>query len=358
MGIETGIGWTNHTANFWMGCQRVSPGCEHCYAETLVTNRMGLKVWGPASTTERKRTASAWKDVPRWDRAARREGVRRKLFVSSLADIFEDHPQVAPWRAEALALLERCTNLDVQLLTKRPENIMRMVPEHWRGAWPAHVWIGTTVEDQRRAEDRIPHLLAVPARVRFLSCEPLLEAVDLPRLDIFSNDRWPKSLAGEPATYYDALRGEGLRPSWTGVSIETRGPAISWVIVGGESGPSARPFDLAWARSIVAQCREAGVPCFVKQVGARPVDSSRAAVHQPCIHQGRPAIRSQVYRADAPEVAQARADIALGTLRLSAPQVEHPLCLHSHFRYADKAGADPAEWPAELRVQQFPGVDR
>lgn len=112
---------------------------------------------------------------------------------------------------------------------------------------------------------------------------------------------------------------------------------------------------IVWARSIVAQCAEAGVACFVKQIGARPVDSARAAVHQPCIHEGRPAIRSTVYRADAPEVAQARADGALGTMRLAAPQVEHPLYLRSHFRYADKAGANPSEWPADLRVQQFPG---
>ena len=179
MGRETGIAWCDHTANFWMGCQRVSPGCEHCYAEALVTKRMRLPVWGPPSTTERKRTLSAWRDVPAWDRAAKRDGVRRRLFVSSLADIFEEHPQVAPWRAEALALLERCTSLDVLLLTKRPQNIRAMVPPAWLDAWPAHVWIGTTVEDQKRAEDRIPELLRVPARVRFLSCEPLLEEVDL-----------------------------------------------------------------------------------------------------------------------------------------------------------------------------------
>lgn len=285
MGESTGIAWTDHTANFWMGCQRVSPGCEHCYAEALVTNRMGLKVWGPASTTERKRTASAWKDVPRWDRAARRDGVRRKLFASSLADIFEDHPQVAPWRAEALALLGQCTNLDVQLLTKRPENILAMVPEHWRAAWPAHVWIGTTVEDQRRAEERIPHLLRVPARVRFLSCEPLLEGVDIAEwiepqshcgrciesLSGIVNDPCPACGIGDLITtwgYAQAERwqtGERYADTEQGERDRTEGCGISWVIAGCESGPGARPMDNGWARSLRDQCAEAAVPFFLKQ---------------------------------------------------------------------------------------------
>lgn len=299
MGEATGIAWTDHTANFWMGCQRVSPGCEHCYAETLVTNRMGLKVWGPASTTERKRTVSAWKDVPRWDRGARRDGVRRKLFVSSLADIFEDHPQVAPWRAEALALLERCTNLDVQLLTKRPENIMRMVPGHWRAAWPAHVWIGTTVEDQRRASERIQHLLGVPAAVRFLSCEPLIEGIDIAR-------RLVPHLACDCC---GAVREGHTLCAECGFDGSFGQRGIQWVIVGGESGPGARPFDVAWALGLIERCREAGVAVFVKQLGANPFDS-----------------------------------IGYTTTRDTA------LDLRS------RAGADPAEWPDGLRVQEFPEV--
>lgn len=312
MGSETGIAWTDHTANFWMGCQRVSPGCEHCYAETLVTNRMGLKVWGPASTTERKRTASAWKDVPRWDRAARRDGVRRKLFVSSLADIFEDHPQVATWRAEALALLERCANLDVQLLTKRPENILAMVPEAWRKAWPAHVWIGTTVEDQRRAEERIPHLLAVPAAVRFLSCEPLLEAVDLDPPTCPTCGGHDAEVGEDGAVFCCEHCDEMAFNVWLDPCASATQPGINWVIVGGESGPSARPFDLAWARSIVAQCREAGVPVFCKQLGAHAVGA---------------------WGADPPPAV--RGDPMRWTLR-------------------DRAGVDPSEWPADLRVQEFP----
>ncbi len=274
MGQETGIAWTNHTANFWWGCQRVSPGCEKCYAEVLATTRRKLKVWGPPSTTERLRMKGIWHDVPKWNAAAARDGVRRRMFVSSMADVFEDHPQVAPWRAEALALIEKCTALDVQLLTKRPENIMSMVPAHWRTAWPSHVWVGTTVEDQRRAEQRIPHLLRVPARVRFLSCEPMLEAVDLSPFLV------------------DDLHRMGRAPRME----------VDWVIVGGESGHNARPFDLAWARAIAVQCADAGVACVVQQMGDAPLDYG------------------------------------------------------ARVRFTAHHGADPSEWPPELRVQEFPQV--
>ena len=312
MSKTTHIGWTDHTANFWWGCQRVSPGCEHCYAEELATTRRKLKVWGPPKTTERLRMKGVWSDVPKWNREAIRDGVRRRMFVSSMADVFEDHPQVAPWRSEALALLETCTSLDVQLLTKRPENIRGMVPAHWLESWPAHVWVGTTVEDQKRAEERIPHLLRVPARVRFLSCEPLLEAIDI---ESHLNVR-----------------------------------DVDWVIVGGESGSDARPFDIAWARSIISQCRDASVPVFMKQLGARPVDSARAEVHQPCVVDGRRMLRSTIYSTDAPEVAQARVDARDERLVFARPQVSHPY----HVRVGDRAGADPSQWLSELRVQEFP----
>lgn len=326
MSKSTAIGWTDHTANFWMGCQRVSPGCEHCYAETLVTGRMGFKVWGPASTTERKRAKGVWSDVPKWDAAARREGVRRRVFVSSLADIFEDHPQVAPWRADALALLERCTNLDVQLLTKRPQNILRMVPPSWRTAWPAHVWIGTTVEDQRRAEERIPHLLSVPAAVRFLSCEPLIEPVDLDPPTCPTCGGHDAEIGEDGAVFCREHCDEMAFNAWLDACASARQRGISWVIVGGESGPGARPFNLAWARSIVAQCAEARVPVFVKQIGARAVESVEV-----CPAGGGCGLD----------------ECALGCHYTRAETQRYPT--------RDRAGAAPAEWPADLRVQQFPG---
>lgn len=306
MGARSAIAWTDDTANFWAGCMKVSPGCANCYAEALVTTRMQLPVWGPPATTPRQRLKSAWVDVPRWNRAAARDGLRRKVFVSSLADVFEDHPDVTRWRAEALALLERCTSLDVQLLTKRPENVLTMVPPHWRESWPAHIWVGTTVEDQARAEQRVPHLLEIPAPVRFLSVEPLLERVDLTHVATQRH-------AGAPPA---EIVINGLLGFCGATSSEDTPAArgIQWVIVGGESGPHARRFDLGWAREIVAQCREAGVAVFVKQLGAR-------AVEEP----DRPRDAPLPFRA---------------------------------LRLRDRAGADPAEWPDDLRVQQFPGVSR
>lgn len=322
MGETTGIGWTDHTASPWWGCLKVSPGCEHCYAETLAVTRRKLPAWGPPSTTERKRTKGAWKDVLRWNRATKKDGVRRRMFVSSLSDIFEAHPMVAPWRAEALDLLAQCDGLDVQLLTKRPENIRAMVPAAWLESWPAHVWVGTTAEDQRRANERIPHLLRVPAAVRFLSCEPLLEAVDLTRL--------PAELL-----LMDALRGDRFS-STGGGKFYARGEAIiSWAIVGGESGPGARPFDLAWARSIVRQCDDAGVPVFVKQMGDNPVDSALVDIYGP---DGK---RRYTRPADHYDVAEARATRGYDVL-------PHALKFKAHH------AADPSEWPADLQRQEFP----
>lgn len=304
MGENTKIGWCDHTHNEWVGCLKVSPACASCYAEfstpTRVLRAKGLEVWGPAKTTVRHRTSAANRRKPfQWDRAAKAEGVRRRVFCSSLSDVFEDHPMLDAWRADLWRTIEACDGLDWQLLTKRPENIMRMVPAHWRAAWPKHVWVGTTVEDQQRAKERIPHLRRVPAAVRFLSVEPLLERVDLaPWLFVDGEDDWCGCERGARAIIGDGFH----RCAACGVTEPAEWGALSWIIVGGESGPGARPFDLAWARSIVAQCREAGLPVFVKQIGDNPI--------------------------------------------LSPGPITWPSTV--------RAGTDPAEWPEDLRVQQFP----
>lgn len=233
MAENSAIEWTTHTSNFWWGCFKVSDGCKNCYAETWA-NRWGKSIWGPPSTTKREYKKAAWRDVPKWDKQARAAGVRHRVFVQSMADFFEDHPQVIQWRRDAMALMSQCTNLDFQVLTKRPENIGRMMPLEWCIKWPDHIWAGTSVENQATADERIPHLLEVPARVRFLSMEPLLGPVNLD-LAFYSGSLWP-------------------------------GNGIQWVIVGGESGPGKRPMNLAWARSIRDQCKAAGVPFFMKQI--------------------------------------------------------------------------------------------
>ncbi len=255
MGETTGISWTDHTFNPWWGCMKVSPGCTNCYALTL-SKRYGRDIWGPASTTERMRTKGPWKDILKWDKATKRDGVRRKVFCASMSDFFEEHWQLDEWRDEAIDILSQLEWLDVQLLTKRPENILSMVPVAWRQNWPAHIWIGTSVENQETADKRIPELLKVPAAIRFLSCEPLLSEIDLGK--------------ASPCGYYcdPGVDGYGHHDHafWTPGIV----PAIHWAIVGGESGHHARPMQLDWAQSIVDQCQAAGVAVWVKQLGGHP----------------------------------------------------------------------------------------
>lgn len=239
---KTTIEWTDYTWNGWWGCQKVSPGCQHCYAETF-SKRVGRNIWGPAATTERWRTKGPWRDVLKWDRKAAAEGVRRKAFCQSMSDFFEDHPQLVPWRVEACDILQSLRWLDIQLLTKRIENVLRMVPPSWLDNWPPHIWIGTSVENQATADERIPHLMKIPAKVRFLSCEPLLGPVDL------WSARYPNPNGGFT----------GAVTNWPG--------GVQWVIVGGESGHHARPMHPRWARSLLDQCQEAEIPFFFKQWG-------------------------------------------------------------------------------------------
>jgi protein gp37 len=228
MAAETIIAWTDHTINFWMGCQKVSPGCASCYAETLTRNRMGLALWGPAQTTRRQWVKSAEANVRAWDRAARAAGRSARVFCMSLGDFFEDHPDANRWRPMAWELIRHCDALDWQILTKRPERIAECLPSDWGLGW-AHVWLGTSIEDARLAH-RADALREVPAVVRFISYEPALgplaEALDL-----------------------------------TG---------ISWVIYGGESGPGYRPEGTTadpkcWARDMRDACAAAGVAYFHKQ---------------------------------------------------------------------------------------------
>lgn len=282
MGAGTKIEWTDYTLNPWWGCARVSPGCERCYAETFA-KRVGHgkrlpAIWG--AKAERKIASEAvWREPLRWNREAAQAGVRRRVFCASMADVFEDRPDLVAPRARLWRLIFETPSLDWLLLTKRPENAARLwanARAHWNGwdrfeyesagpVWPVNVWLGTTCEDKRRADERLPHLLAVPAAVRFVSYEPALEAVDFAR--------WlPK-----PCPRCGRATDENDCDQCAGMGLVDLGPSLSWIIVGGESGPGARPFDLAWARSTIAQCKAAGVPAFCKQLGAKPhVDGAGA----------------------------------------------------------------------------------
>ena len=231
---NTKIEWAHDTLNWWWGCAKVSPACEHCYAEMMCKLfGQGRAVWG--ATGKRWIRENAVRDAHKILRLAE-TGERRRVFVNSMSDTFEEHPGLTEARIDALGFMAAYSAVNWLLLTKRPENVRRMVPTAWLDDWPAHVWIGTTVEDQKRADERIPVLLSIPAKVRFLSCEPLLGPVTI------------NSIGG------DVLESE-------------LNEGVDWIICGGESGAGARPMHLDWARSLRDQCQAGGVPFFFKQWG-------------------------------------------------------------------------------------------
>ncbi len=251
MGTLTAISWTDHTFNPWWGCQRVSPGCEHCYAEAFA-KRTGNDVWGKAAP-RRFFGDKHWAEPLKWNRRAEAEGRQHRVFCASMADVFEDRDDLHDERQRLFELIERTPSLTWQLLTKRPENAARLSPWGF-DSWPVNVWLGTTVEDQRRANERIPHLDAIAAEVRFLSCEPLLGGVSL-----FDAGAFRFRHGSEGYRDFDGHWVDGWAEGWEN--------AVEWVIVGGESGPKFRPMPLPCARSLRDQCQMAGVPFFFKQVG-------------------------------------------------------------------------------------------
>jgi protein gp37 len=261
------IEWTDHTFNPWEGCQNVSPGCDHCYAETRNARFGGGQAvnWGPGAP--RRRTSPAnWRKPLAWNAAHdeffAQHGRRQRVFCASLADVF-DNAAPSSWRADLCDLIAATPNLDWLLLTKRIGNVRSMVPCDWKtlGGWPANVWLGATIVNQAEADRDIPKLLVIPARVRFLSMEPLLGPVDLRNVEV------PKE--------HDQLRQPWDYQGYKFNALQEhdddrfhQAPAIiDWIIVGGESGPSARPMHPDWARSLRDQCAAAGVPFLFKQWG-------------------------------------------------------------------------------------------
>lgn len=246
MVANTEIEWADDTFNPWIGCTKVSPACDNCYAERLNLRFSQGENWGAHAL--RKRTSGAyWRKPIMWNRQASASGRRRKVFCASLADVFDNKsPEGA--RADLWRLIKETPLLDWLLLTKRPQNIKKMLPDDWENGY-SNVWLGTTVENQEEADRRVPALLSVPASVHFLSCEPLLAHVDLTRINF------------EDTVIIDALDGTaGVPvPHAKGVS------KIDWVITGGESGPGFRPADTEWYRSLRDQCAAANVPFFFKQ---------------------------------------------------------------------------------------------
>ena len=258
MGEDTKIAWTDHTFNPWWGCQRVSPGCEHCYAEGFA-KRVGYSgkrpdqgppratlplLWGPGSA-HRFFGEKHWKAPLEWAKKATAEGRIARVFCASMADVFEDRRDLDEWRTRLWFLIEDTAHaLNWQLLTKRPENMERLAPVRWADEWPDNVWAGCTAEDQMYYERRWPTLARVPAAVRFISHEPALGPLRVTEaLDHHDNPCFP-----------------------------------DWVITGGESGPRARPYDVDWAHALIHET-PVDTAVFVKQLGASPQANGAPMTH-------------------------------------------------------------------------------
>lgn len=261
MSENTKIEWADHTFNPWEGCQKVGPGCDNCYAETRNARFAGGVAvnWGP-SAPRRRTSESNWKLPLKWNKQAAAEGRRFRVFCASLADVFDS--AVDPmWRVDLLRLIAETPHLDWLLLTKRIGNAAVMLEtafravhagrEGWADNVLPNVWIGATVVNQAEADRDVRKLLATPASVRFLSIEPMLGSVNLKETRI----------SGQGHHEFDPIITANVLRPWR------ERPGVDWVIVGGESGPNARPMSPDWARSLRDQCASAGVPFLFKQWG-------------------------------------------------------------------------------------------
>lgn len=275
MSENTAIQWADHSWNPWTGCHKVSSGCKFCYMM-----RDKEKYGKNGDRVARSKTVF---DAPlKWKDAAR-------VFSCSWSDWFIE--EADQWRSEAWEIIKKCPHLTFMILTKRPDRIKDHLPADWGGGYP-NVWLGVSVENQKAAEVRIPLLMKVPAAVRFLSCEPLLTEIDITNWGIKNGYSVP--------TRYQSMNGNEIGIEWTDPGDKFIG--VSWVIIGGESGNDNgkwlyRTCEMEWIYKIINQCKDAGVPVFVKQMGT---------------------------------------DIS------------------KRVGYKDRHGGDMEEWPEELQIRQFP----
>lgn len=252
MGADTSIEWADHTINFWIGCTKVGPGCDRCYAEELA-RRYGWCDWGRGKP--RKRTSDTTWDQPRiLNNRHRKAGTLGLVFTNSLADFFDNEVDQG-WRNEALEIMRATSSLVWLVLTKRPQNILRMVPD---GRLPMNVCLGMTAVSQGEFDRDFPHLQEAGTRLGalelFLSYEPALAPL---RINHF--------------VPYRVNPGQLISPR-TGRIIEAdgreagTGRALGWVIAGGESGRGARGDFAGWYRHLLDDCDEARLPFFMKQM--------------------------------------------------------------------------------------------
>ena len=334
MSANSSIEWTEKTWNPVRGCSIVSPGCHHCYAM-----KQAHRFSGPGRAyeglTKQTKAGPQWTGVVRTVKDALLEPLSwrkpQRVFVNSMSDLFhEDVPDA--FIDQVFAVMALAQQHTFQILTKRPARMREYVTSRGgshRGvqiaailmnvvsdkrtpqiSWPSpNVWLGVSVEDQQRADERIPLLLQTPAAVRFISAEPLLGPVSI-RLS-----------GGVPLK-------DGTR--WSGTL-----PVLDWVIVGGESGPAARPFEPAWARAIVRECRAVNVPVFVKQLGAHIITRN-----------------DDGWEGDTPRSWPMDTDYEEDLHGFRDAYQGAPV----RVRLTSRKGGDMAEWPEDLRVRQFPEV--
>jgi protein gp37 len=252
---NTNIAWCHHTHNIWEGCTKVGPGCDNCYAENRNQRFHAGNNWGPGAP-RLLRSDAYWREPLKWERDHeafyQQHGCRQRVFCSSLADVF-DNEGPADQRARLFELIKATPHLDWLILTKRIGNAVKMLPADWGDGYP-NVWLGATVVNQEEADRDIPKLLNTPARLRWLSMEPLLGTVKLGSI--------PPVNKNAPCTT-DALTGVTY---WPDCDVD-HGAKIDWIVIGGESGHNARPMHPDWARSLRDQCISAGVPFLFKQWG-------------------------------------------------------------------------------------------
>jgi len=302
---KTGIAWCDSTWNPWIGCTKVSPGCDHCYAAEQDSRKRwdgGKTHWG-AGVPRYRTSASNWVQPIAWNKKAAKSGEVHRVFCASLADVFDNEIDLT-WRLDLWQLIEKTPNLSWLLVTKRIGNVPAMVPAWMHNGFPTNVRILITVVNQEEADRDVPKLLALSCK-NGISYEPALGPVD------WSPWLWPMCWHWD-AKYRspeDAIAAGAYAEQKPQGLVSAHRKFLEWIIVGGESGPKARPFDIDWAYSTVAQCKGASVPCFVKQ---------------------------------------------LGVSAFFEPTEFHESIEGREYHFKDRAGADPAEWPEHLRVREFP----
>lgn len=276
MGKDSAIAWTDHTFNSHWGCTKVSPACDHCYAEAWAKRTGFPDLWG-VNAGRRTFGQKHWAEPLKWNRDAANDlnagellnAHRPRVFCNSMSDVFDNHEGVIEARRDLWHLIRATSNLDWLVLTKRIGNAISMLPDDWDDGYP-NVWLGISVVNQAEADRDIPKLLATPARIRFLSCEPLLGHVDLATFQkgACTNCGGAGELAagGPTTTFPEDDDGIERCRECAGTGLWPDNPGLDWVIAGGESGPGARRMDPFWPDNLKCECANQGIPFFMKQL--------------------------------------------------------------------------------------------